>query len=331
VSQEKIQKPGFGIKCKLSLDPVDQILANEKVFAVVSFGEQCVASGNSRHFQSGLPSINQVGLKEVWFGDLPVKHGITDGCYWAGTDSLLFVALWIQESETGNLSDGIKQAYDRILAFIKSRGYSKLVRVWNHFADINAGMDDQERYKQFCHGRHQALVKAGYGKSDFSAASAVGHKAGNTIIYLIAGRDACTHFENPRQVSAYCYPREYGPQSPSFARATYYGSDGNGIVFFSGTASIIGHETRNEGDLQGQLDVTLDNLDKLTESIARQIHPNRPIKPDVLKVYIRHPDQLDSIRTRIESHFGEQPQVAYLQADICRADLLVEIEAVCAL
>lgn len=329
--QENAQKAGFGIKCKLSLDPVDQILTNEKVFAVVSFGDQCVASGNSRHLQSGLPSINQAGLKEVWYGDQAVEHGISDGCYWAGTDSLLFAALWIQETGNGDLSNEIEQGYDRILAFIKSRGYSRLVRVWNHFADINAGADDHERYKQFCLGRHRALVKAGYSEGDFSAASAVGHKAENTIIYLIAGRDACTHFENPQQISAYSYPREYGPQSPSFARATYYGGDGHGIVCLSGTASIVGHETRNEGDLQGQLDVTLDNLEKLTASISSQICPGRAIKPDVLKVYIRYPIQFDVIQKRIRSHFGERPQIAYLQADICRTDLLVEIEAVCLL
>ena len=331
MSQGKEQQPGFGIKCKLSQDPVDQILASEQVFAVVSFGDQCVASGNSRHLQSGLPSINCAGLKEVWYGDQPVRHGITDGCYWSGTENLLFVALWIQESEDGDFSRETEQGYDRILAFIKSRGYPSLIRVWNHFADINAGADDHERYKQFCLGRHKALLHAGYTKSDYSAASAVGHKADNTIIYLIAGRDPCIHFENPRQFSAYEYPREYGPQSPSFARATYCGANGSGIVCLSGTAAIIGHETQNEGDLQGQLDVTLDNIDGLIESIREQIKPALPITPGVLKVYVRHPPQLDIIQRRIEAHFGQQVQTAYLQADICRADLLVEIEAVCLL
>ena len=48
-----------------------------------------------------------------------------------------------------------------------------------------------------------------------------------------------TPVENPRQVSAYRYPREYGPQSPTFARALLPPSPRVPLLL-SGTASIDG-------------------------------------------------------------------------------------------
>ena len=39
------------------------------------------------------------------------------------------------------------------------------------------------------------------------------------MVYFLAGRTAPVFVENPRQVSAYHYRREYGTHSPSFSRA----------------------------------------------------------------------------------------------------------------
>ena len=203
-----------------------------------------------------------------------------------------------------------------------------MVRAWNYVSDINAGKGDQERYKQFCLGRHNAFTHAGYNSRDFPAATVVGHKSEEAVIYMFASKEPCRHFENPQQTSAYQYPRIYGPQSPSFARATFYGDTENGLVCLSGTASIIGHATQRKGDVEGQVSVSLDNLEKLMDSIAEQIVVKKPAPPNILKVYIRNPEQLDAVNKVIRKHFDEQTQVAYLRADICRADLLVEIEAV---
>ncbi len=329
MSQEIKLNPEASIKCRLSLDSVEQLLENEEVFAVVSFDTQCAASGVSRHLNSGLPAIDQPGLKEVWSSNQPVKHGIREGFYWSSTDNLLIAALCIEESKEGCFSREIEQSYDRLLAFVKSLGYSNLIRVWNHFSGINLGSSDQERYKQFCQGRHNAFIGAGFSTDDFPPASAVGHAEGEGIIYMIASKNAGVHFDNPQQTSPYCYPRAYGPKSPSFARATYYSDSSGGVVFLSGTASIIGHDTRSKGDLAGQLNVTLENLDKLVASILKQTKISGVLKPDVIKVYIRHPEHVGDIRDQILQHYGELVQVAYLRADICRTDLLVEIEAVC--
>ena len=45
------------------------------------------------------------------------------------------------------------------------------------------------------------------------------------------------------------------------------------------------------------------------------------------KVYVRQPKDLPLIRAQLESALGPAAALLYLQADICRQDLAVEIEA----
>ena len=47
------------------------------------------------------------------------------------------------------------------------------------------------------------------------------------------------------------------------------------------------------------------------------------------KVYVRHAEHLEVVRNIISDEWGSLAQLIVLQADICRVDLLVEIEAVC--
>jgi putative heme degradation protein len=47
----------------------------------------------------------------------------------------------------------------------------------------------------------------------------------------------------------------------------------------------------------------------------------------VYKVYVRNPADLPAIQTELARAPGAAAQTIYLQADICRQELLVEIEA----
>ena len=122
--------------------------------------------------------------------------------------------------------------------------------------------------------------------------------------------------ENPRQVSAYRYPREHGPASPSFSRAAL-GPDHT--LFVSGTASIVGHVSRHHSDPLAQLDETLRNLQALNALPES--------RSDLLKVYVRDPVHAALIRQRLLAWSAPQ-QTLLLSADICRRELLLEIECV---
>jgi chorismate lyase/3-hydroxybenzoate synthase len=158
--------------------------------------------------------------------------------------------------------------------------------------------------------------------SGFPAATAIGHHAGEHLlqVYLLAGLSPGRRVENPRQVSAWEYPRQYGRTPPTFSRATVL-CTGDALAI-SGTASVIGHATAHEGQVIAQLDETLRNLDALLASggLPEGFDHDSP-----LKVYVRHREHAPLIHQALAMRLPGVP-LLLLHGDICRADLLLEID-----
>jgi hypothetical protein len=207
-----------------------------------------------------------------------------------------------------------------------------LFRIWNYVPRINAVELGLENYRRFCRGRSLAFERhfgSGFRKL-LPAASAVGSVEGSLALGFLAGEATPHHFENPRQVPAFEYPPQYGPRPPSFARATAVALDSGRQVIISGTAAISGHATVAAGDLDRQLDCTLDNLALIgaTAGATGAFGP-RGGWSRRFKVYIRRSTDLALISRRLEADLLRAgDSVQYLNADLCRSDLLVEIEAV---
>jgi len=230
------------------------------------------------------------------------------------SDELLFGT--ITAEETKPLEEISRETYARLIQQVRDAGFPYFVRVWNFVGGINDA-DGHERYQLFCAGRHDAFVSAGYHHDvDLPSASAVGTRGRGLITYFLAARDAGVQVENPRQVAAYNYPPQYGPKSPSFSRATVW----RDTVFVSGTSSVLGHETVHVGDVEAQLDETLRNIEAV---LART---DRTLKNVVAaKTYVRNAADYDVIARRLGNVF---PVNLFLEADICRKELLLEIECV---
>src|SRR4029453_9385002 len=96
-------------------------------------------------------------------------------------------------------------------------------------------------------------------EKSYPSATCVGHQRTTHIlqVFWLAGKVPGTSLENPRQVSAYHYPRVHGPTSPTFARALI-APDQTGLI--SGTASIVGHASQHHDDPMEQLEETVRNL-----------------------------------------------------------------------
>jgi chorismate lyase/3-hydroxybenzoate synthase len=234
---------------------------------------------------------------------------------WECGDDLLFGSVVVSEAEP--LEEHARQAYARLIGDVRAAGYPYFVRMWNYLGGINDHDREAERYQLFCAGRHDAFVAAGYHHDvDLPAASAVGMRGRGLVTYFLAAREPGVQVENPRQVAAYRYPPEYGRKSPSFSRATVW----KDRVFVSGTSSVRGHATVHAGDVAAQLDETLQNIEAVLAQTGRTT--SNVISA---KTYIRRPDDYDLIAARLD---GLLPSNLYLQADICRADLLLEIECV---
>jgi chorismate lyase / 3-hydroxybenzoate synthase len=206
-----------------------------------------------------------------------------------------------------------------------------LIRIWNYLPDINAQAGDDERYRHFNSARQMAFRKSGRATlGTVPAACALGSPTGSPIsIYFLAARRPAKMIENPRQTSAYYYPPKFGKHSPIFSRACVWGESGGSNLFISGTASIVGHETIHPGDVVAQTRETMINIGALLDEANRVVGAARySLEGLQLKVYVRKPSDLAAIEATLAQLLKPAADIVYLQADACREDLLVEIEAV---
>jgi chorismate lyase/3-hydroxybenzoate synthase len=222
-------------------------------------------------------------------------------------------------------------AYQEIFEVLGKTQHPHLVRVWNYLADINAQSGGDERYRHFNSARQMAFRKSGRATmGTVPAACALGSPSGSPLtIYFLAARQAPQMIENPRQTSAYHYPPKFGRHSPIFSRACMWGDSQSSRLFVSGTASIVGHETLHRGDVVAQTRETMTNIGALVDEANRLVGaPRYSVDALKLKAYVRRAADLAAIEATLAQMPNRAASVVYLQADVCREDLLVEIEAV---
>lgn len=265
---------------------------------------------------------------EQWLAAAPVGFGRGDSWNWSRNDDFLVVSL--VAADEGDPAETTARFYRELIATVRSAGYPHLLRIWNYLSDINGGDGDNERYRRFCIGRGQALAEAGLEDTRMCAATAIGTHDDRFRLLALAGRTPGRSVENPRQVSAWDYPPMYGPRSPAFARATAVSlEDQRTVLLVSGTASVVGHATAHPGDVLAQTDEAVSNLAALLAEAAGELQ--RPglarFGPEAAaRVYVRHAEDWPLVYQRLREHWPSLP-LAGLCGDICRRDLLVEIEA----
>ncbi|RFF27425.1 MULTISPECIES: pteridine-dependent deoxygenase [unclassified Wenzhouxiangella] len=293
------------------------------------------------HFALATPRTGAVGCGLEWLGgnletedwrmEAVVQSGRSGDIVWRRAGDLLFLALEWPDDPVADPREAVEGAYERLLSVADEAGCRHLLRAWNYLPAINAGDGDAERYRRFCLGRAAALEKLGYGDGELCAGTAIGSDEPLLRIYLLCAPLPGINIENPRQVSAYRYPRRYGPRSPSFARATAVaGANDSMLLMISGTASVVGHRSLHVDDVNGQLEEVIRNLETLLSESAQQL--GRPGLAEfdhasLLRVYVRHARDWPMIERRLRERWPGI-HLAGLRGDICRSDLLVEIEAV---
>lgn len=250
-----------------------------------------------------------------------------------GALSLFQSGSWLLGAATVPLPKGLEDATRQLYAeiFQATRG-RHLARIWNYVPAINElGSAGLENYRVFCQGRSLAFEQQ-YGsgfKTQLPSASAVGRRSAALTVAFAACTAQPRHVENPLQVPAYDYPGEHGPRAPSFSRATVAPGPEHATVFISGTAAIRGHATVAPDSTRQQLECTLENL--------REISGVCGLGPGLdqggsstrhFKVYLRRAADQPEVAAILEERLlTGLDWVSYLRADMCRAPLLVEIEA----
>jgi chorismate lyase / 3-hydroxybenzoate synthase len=310
--------------------------SSSAVLGAVVYGPHC----RNPHLDRGFPELtvhavadSADAFTEVWHTDRPIERGTLNGVVHAHDGETLFCAARIDSSD--DCTEAVRAAYLTALGLTRTLDYQRIFRMWNFVENINGtNSEGLEVYRDFCRGRARAFHEFGFAEEHLPAATGVGALGGGIGFCLLAGRSAHrVTIENSRQVPAYRYPERYGPSSPSFARATHVAAAGSGAsIYVSGTASVVGHETLHRGQIAQQCGETLANLEHLlsADNLARHgLRPGRRLE-DLrnIKVYVRDQQDLQTVREICAKAFSPAADIAFLNVDLCRSDLLVEIEGI---
>lgn len=265
----------------------------------------------------GVPLTPLLGTRddECWIARAPPRQGRDGLVHYREDGTHLAGWIWLDGARAQDMEAAGEAAYRALRAFLPNSGYAHLLRTWNYFHDITAGSGDDQRYRRFCEGRHRALAAPGF-ERQLPAATVIGTRMPGYLLYFLAAREPGEQVENPRQVSAFRYPRAYGRRSPSFSRAVRCGNR----LLVSGTAAIVGHESRHANDIEGQLPEMLENIAALLRAAGHGW------LPELLKLYVPHAPLAESAAKQVRAAFGTGAALLVLQGDVCRSELRVELE-----
>lgn len=253
---------------------------------------------------------------EAWAAAGPVRRYEAHGYACADDGEHLF--FWRLDPSADDIEAAAESAYRDLLALCAQSGYPQLLRIWNYFDGVTQGEGDDERYRRFCVGRHRVLAAPGFERR-LPAATLIGTQQPGLQLYGFASRQAGEQVENPRQTSAFRYPREYGPSSPSFSRATRYGD----TLLVSGTAAIVGHQTLHPDAVLPQAAAMIDNVRALLAHAGAQAWA-----PQLLRLYLGRADEAQAVVDTVRAAFGADAPLLVAEGEVCRRDLRVEIEGV---
>lgn len=303
-------------------DP-ESLLRQPGTLAVIGFDHpQQPGRDDPRWLNIALPGLGDDTPLEHWHVDADVEHGRDGEVGFARGGGWLFIALQVAEADHGgDIERTAAHAYRNLCeCFLRQPETWHVQRLWNYLDRINEGEGDDERYKHFCDGRLRGM--GDFFANGFPAATAIGQPRDNgcLTLYCLAATAQGTRIENPRQMSAWRYPRQYGRTAPSFARAMRL-PVGEALAI-SGTAAITGHESRHADDLEAQLQELGANLDALLETAGM---PPTFDHNASLKAYVRQPQDAEAVGDFLDRHMPDTPRVL-LHGDVCRRELLVEID-----
>jgi len=239
-------------------------------------------------------------------------------------------------------------AFEQIRSLFSSVNvrFDQVIRTWLYLGGIVADEGPTQRYKELNRARTDFYrdipfladrLPAGHAERVYPASTGIGTEGRGIMMSAIAlvterGDIQAVPLENPRQTPAFDYADCYSPASPKFSRAMALSCGNYATIFVSGTASITASETQHVGNAAAQTHETLDNIEALIseENLGRHGLPGLGTSLDglaLVRVYIKRAADYEQTRAACEQRLGEVPTI-YAVGDVCRPELLVEIEGI---
>ena len=202
-------------------------------------------------------------------------------------------------------------AFEQMKAILDAEGmsFNNIVRQWNYIGNILEGKNGRQNYQIFNEVRSEYFGKFRT-VHGYPASTSIGMKLGGVTI------DFCAVMTNEKL--------------SQYEQTILLKDNFKSTLLISGTAFIKGQETVGIGDVEKQTQVTINNIIKLTDQ--KRIEQNvTDTNTDwgkfiLLRVYIKNQDDFSKVKMICLKQFPDVPAI-FIESDICRDNLLVEIEA----
>lgn len=249
----------------------------------------------------------------------------------------------------GSLHSTSLDTFGRMAGMLEEGGFrfSQVLRTWLYLGDIVGLEAKRQRYQELNRARADYFANIPFangntpphnGNGAFYPAStgigALGTGVAMSCVALLSKRDdlRVVPLENPHQTSACEYAEAYSPRRPRFSRAVAVVDHEVATVFVSGTASITGSESCYLDDVEMQTHQTLDNIEALIGRTNLRSHGIQGIGATLgdlvqIRVYLKDASDYEKVLAVCRERIGEVPAI-FTVADVCRSELLVEIEGV---
>ncbi|TWU36014.1 RidA family protein [Novipirellula artificiosorum] len=224
--------------------------------------------------------------------------------------------------------------------------FKDVPRVWLYQGNITDPEQGIERYRELNRSRTDffdqlqaegRMTVSDQGHVVYPASTGIGMTGGGLTLSGMAlqtdRKDVrLISLENPQQTSAFEYAKSFSVKSPKFARAMAVMIGEYATIWVSGTASILDSESVHLDDIEKQTEQTIDNIEQLISPTNCERHGLSGVGAELsdlakVRVYVKRPEDFEKCRAVCERRFGALPTI-YAFADVCRPELLVEIEGV---
>ncbi len=294
----------------------------DKVISIISFDKD--VNYFNKILSTGTPILNNKNLYEIWEVNDSVKYKNIDGLNISISKNYIFgYTIFDKNGSYDELKLKISNEYLSFFKLVKDHKM-QMVKIWHYLPQLlKKQSNGKTNYSLLCEAREIAY-KLYYDDIKFPAATVIGIEGSKILIYFLASLcESYDAIENERQVSAYNYPQGIFLEKPMFSRAIKFKSQGymNKQIIISGTASIKGYKSMHEMEVVKQLDESIKNYKtfiKLDENNS-----------NILRVYLSKSQayKYEDIVKILNKTFSEN-KYTLMQGEICREELLVELEGI---
>lgn len=273
------------------------------------------------------------------------QGGVVDYCY---IDDKYYSLLLFEGIPSSDFSENISMQSEEVFRIIGNilssynMDVDDIVRQWNYIGKITEIINGRQNYQVFNDVR-SAFYEVGKWHNGYPAATGIGAGFNGLLISGIAmkckdaDRTGIFTIDNPFQVPAHQYSSKVlidnridaMLSTPKFERAKVIVLDNSIYCFVSGTAAICGEKSIEGMSVEEQTLRAIDNINALVtpDNMMKWIGKPYDMEFCNLRVYIKDASYYESVKLIIESCYPKVP-VVYLCADVCRKELLVEIEGI---